>query len=47
MIDLVNRGVVRLEPLVTHRMALDELGAALGMVEDGAERRLKIILDHT
>lgn len=47
MIDLVNRAVVRLEPLVTHRMALDELGAALGMVEDGAERRLKIILDHT
>ena len=47
MIDLVDRGVVRLEPLVTHRMALDELGTALGMVEDGAERRLKIILDHT
>jgi L-iditol 2-dehydrogenase len=46
-IDLVARGVVRLEPLVTHRMALDELGAALGMVEDGSERRLKIILDHT
>jgi L-iditol 2-dehydrogenase len=47
MIDLVDRGVIRLEPLVTHRMALDELGTALGMVEDGAERRLKIILDHT
>jgi L-iditol 2-dehydrogenase len=47
MIDLVDRRAVRLEPLVTHRMALDELGAALDMVEDGAERRLKIILDHT
>ncbi len=47
MIDLVERRVVQLEPLITHRMALDELGAALGMVEDGAERRLKIILDHT
>ena len=46
-IDLAARGAVRLEPLVTHRMALEELGAALGMVEDGAERRLKIILDHT
>ena len=45
-IDLVARGALRLEPLVTHRMALEELGAALGMVEDGAERRLKIILDH-
>jgi len=46
MIDLVARGAVRLGPLVTHRMALDELGAALGMVEDGGEQRLKIILQH-
>lgn len=47
MIGLVERGVVRLEPLVTHRMALEELKAAIGLVDDGAERRLKIILDHT
>jgi L-iditol 2-dehydrogenase len=47
MIDLVDRGAVRLEPLVTHHMALAELGTALEMVEDGAPRRLKIILDHT
>jgi 2-desacetyl-2-hydroxyethyl bacteriochlorophyllide A dehydrogenase len=47
MIDLVDRGAVRLEPLVTHRMALDELGTALGMLDDGADGRLKIILDHT
>jgi threonine dehydrogenase-like Zn-dependent dehydrogenase len=47
MIDLVDRGAVRLEPLITHRMHLDELGTALGMVENGAERRLKIILNHT
>jgi L-iditol 2-dehydrogenase len=46
-IDLVDRGAVRLEPLVTHRMALDELGTALGMVENGADGRLKIILEHT
>jgi len=46
-IDLVNRGVLRLEPLITHRMTLEELGRALDMVGDGAERRLKIILDHT
>jgi L-iditol 2-dehydrogenase len=46
-IDLVERGVLRLEPLVTHRMALDELPTALDMLEDGAERRLKIILEHT
>ncbi len=47
MIDLVDRGAVRLEPLITHRMGLHELGTALGMLEDGSERRLKIILDHT
>lgn len=46
-IDLVQRGALRLEPLVTHRMALDELPTALSMLDDGAERRLKIILDHT
>jgi len=47
MIGLVERGAVRLEPLITHRMALGELESAIGMVADGAERRLKIILDHT
>jgi 2-desacetyl-2-hydroxyethyl bacteriochlorophyllide A dehydrogenase len=47
MIDLVARGAVRLEPLVTHHMALSELETALEMVEDGADHRLKIILDHT
>ena len=47
MIGLVERGAVRLDPLITHRMPLGALEAAIGMVEDGAERRLKIILDHT
>ena len=47
VIDLVARGVVRLEPLVTQHMALSELETALEMVEDGGGRRLKIILDHT
>jgi len=46
-IDLVDRGALRLEPLVTHRMSLGDLEAAIGMVEDGADGRLKIILDHT
>ena len=46
MIDLVGRGVVRLEPLITHRMHLTKLEAAIGLVEDGADDRLKIILDH-
>jgi L-iditol 2-dehydrogenase len=47
MIDLVASGAVRLEPLVTHHMPLSELGIALAMLENGADRRLKIILDHT
>ncbi len=46
-IGLVERGALRLEPLVTHRMRLDDLEAAIGMVEDGEDCRLKIILDHT
>jgi L-iditol 2-dehydrogenase len=47
MLGLVDRGVVRLEPLVTHRMSLGELESAIGLVENGADGRLKIILDHT
>ena len=47
MIDLVARSAVRLEPLITHRMMLDDLETALQMIEGGAGRRLKIILDHT
>lgn len=47
MIDLLEHGVVHLEPLVTHRMSLGELESAIGMVEDAADARLKIILDHT
>jgi L-iditol 2-dehydrogenase len=46
-IELLERGTLRLDPLVTHRMSLGELETALGMVEDGADERLKIILDHT
>jgi 2-desacetyl-2-hydroxyethyl bacteriochlorophyllide A dehydrogenase len=45
-IELVERGALQLAPLVTHRMALDELSAALELLEDGAGERLKIILDH-
>ncbi|MBV8733086.1 MAG: alcohol dehydrogenase catalytic domain-containing protein [Acidobacteriia bacterium] len=46
-ISLVERGAIRLEPLITHRMALDQLEAAIGLVDDGPAERLKIILDHT
>jgi threonine dehydrogenase-like Zn-dependent dehydrogenase len=47
MLDLVERGVVRLEPLVTQRLPLSELETAIGMVGDSPAGRLKIILDHT
>src|SRR6185437_15092837 len=47
MIDLLGHRVVRLEPLVTHRMRLGELEPAIRMVEDAGARRLKVILDHT
>ena len=46
MIDLVHRGAVKLEPLITHRLPLDQLQSAIEMVEDGADGRLKIILEH-
>jgi len=45
-IDMVERGALQLAPLVTHRMALDDLSSALALLEDGADERLKIILDH-
>jgi L-iditol 2-dehydrogenase len=45
-IDLVERRALKLDPLVTHRMALEELGSALSLLEDGGDQRLKIILDH-
>jgi len=45
-IDLVRRGVVRLEPLVTQVMPLEELAVALGMLESRDPQRMKIILEH-
>ena len=47
MIELLEHGAIRLDPLVTHHMSLGELESALRMVEDTADRRLKIILDHS
>ena len=46
-IDLVQNGVVRLEPLISDVMPLRELKAAIGMLgSDGGGQRMKIILDH-
>jgi 2-desacetyl-2-hydroxyethyl bacteriochlorophyllide A dehydrogenase len=45
-IDLVQRGIVRLEPLVSHVMPLRELKAAIGMLNSESGQRMKIILEH-
>ncbi len=43
---LVERGQVRLEPLVSDVMPLGELKAAIGMLASDSGQRMKIILDH-
>jgi 2-desacetyl-2-hydroxyethyl bacteriochlorophyllide A dehydrogenase len=45
-IALVERGQVRLEPLVSDVMPLGELKAAIGMLASDSGQRMKIILDH-
>ncbi len=45
-IDLVQRGVVRLEPLVSNVMPFAELKTAIGMLASNSGQRMKIILEH-
>jgi L-iditol 2-dehydrogenase len=45
-IDLVQRGVVQLEPLISNVMPLGELKAALGMLGSDSGQRMKIIMEH-
>jgi len=46
-IALVQRGLVRLEPLVSDVLPLDQLNTAIAMLgSDGGSQRMKIILDH-
>lgn len=45
-IDLVARGAVRLEPLVSHRLPLAELPAALDLLTNREVQRMKVILEH-
>jgi 2-desacetyl-2-hydroxyethyl bacteriochlorophyllide A dehydrogenase len=46
-IGLVQRGLVRLEPLVSDVMPLGQLKEAIGMLgSDGGGQRMKIILEH-
>ena len=45
-IALVERGTVRLQPLVSNVMPLGELKTAIGLVGSASGRRMKIILEH-
>lgn len=46
-IGLVERGQVRLEPLISDVLPLGELKAAIGMLgSDGSAQRMKIVLEH-
>jgi 2-desacetyl-2-hydroxyethyl bacteriochlorophyllide A dehydrogenase len=46
-ISLVQRGLVKLEPLVSDVVPLGDLKAAIGLLgSDGGAQRMKIILDH-
>jgi len=46
-IYLVARGIVKLEPLVTHVVSLSELEAAIGMLESDTDQRMKVILENS
>ena len=46
VIDLVARGSLKLQPLVSHVISLWELPKAIQMLESDNEERMKIILDH-
>ena len=46
-IGLVQRGQVRLDPLISDVMPLGDLKAAIGMLgSDGGGQRMKIVLEH-
>jgi 2-desacetyl-2-hydroxyethyl bacteriochlorophyllide A dehydrogenase len=45
-IDLVARGMLNLQALVTHVVGLSELESAIHMLDSDADERMKIILDH-
>ena len=45
-IDLVQRGIVRLEPLISDVLPLAELEKAMGMLGSDSGPRMKIILEN-
>jgi 2-desacetyl-2-hydroxyethyl bacteriochlorophyllide A dehydrogenase len=46
-IDLVARGTLNLEALITHVLPLSELDSALGLLDSDADERMKIIIDNS
>jgi threonine dehydrogenase-like Zn-dependent dehydrogenase len=46
-IDLVQRGIVRLDPLISDVMPLGELETAIEMLGSDSGSRMKIILEHS
>ncbi|MGH9358887.1 MAG: zinc-dependent alcohol dehydrogenase [Terriglobia bacterium] len=46
-INLVQRGIVRLEPLISHVMPFGKLSAAMRMLNSDTSQHMKIILEHT
>jgi threonine dehydrogenase-like Zn-dependent dehydrogenase len=45
-IDMVAKGMVKLDPLVTHKLPLSDLGKAIQMLDADEDARMKIILNH-
>lgn len=46
-IDLVSRGAVKLDPLISHVLPLDELERAITMLGERDDQRMKVILNHS
>jgi len=45
-IDLIARGVIKLDPLITHVVPIAELGKAMEMLTSDEDHRMKIILEN-
>ena len=45
-IDLVQRGVVQIEPMVSHVLPLGDLEKAITMLAESDDQRMKVILEH-
>jgi threonine dehydrogenase-like Zn-dependent dehydrogenase len=46
-INLLERGIIRLDPLVSHVMPLEKLETVMGMLGSDSDQRLKVILEHS